>query len=192
MDFPQFERFLVTQNVVVICALSEGFLANTIRRLCDARPEPFDRWTKKRQSKLSDLSESDVFEQFIFEMGYGSFERKLSRIEQEFGFQIPTPESDRAKIQELFLVRNCLVHNAGLVSKAYKQRGMGRSKLSVGDEIPLPEQAIEELLDTLVDAVADTYRSVSIDVLQKPPDRLMFGPYRSLSKESFEPRQEGD
>ena len=56
----------------------------------------------------------------------------------------------------------------------------------MGDEIPLPEEPIEELLDTLVDAVAAIYRLVSIDVLKKPADRLMLGPYRNLTQEYFE------
>ena len=190
MEFPQFDRFLVAQNVVVICAFAEGFLANTIRTLCVANPTPFDRWKKERDSKFTDLTKSDVLEQFIFELGYGSFEKKLNRIEQRFSFRIPTPKSDREKICELFLIRNCLVHNAGLVSQAYKQWGMARSTLSVGDEIPLPADATEELLDTLVDTVAVIYRSVSVNVLKKSPDRLMFGPHRNPSKDCFEPSKE--
>jgi hypothetical protein len=189
MEFPQFGRFLVAQNVVVVCAFAEGFLANTIRRLCAARPAPFDSWKNRKSSKLAGLDESEVIEQFIFEMGYGSFEKKMCRLESEFGFQVPTPESDRAKIAELFLIRNCMVHNAGLVSKAYKQRGMQRQTLSMGDEMPLPENATEELIDTLVDAVATVYKSVAVDVLHRHPESLMFGPHRNLSKEHFEPRE---
>jgi hypothetical protein len=94
MEFPQFGRFLVAQNVVVICAFAEGFIANTIRRLCSARPAPFDRWKNKKNNKIVGLDESDVLEQFIFEMGYGSFEKKLSRIERnsisEYQRQNPT------------------------------------------------------------------------------------------------------
>lgn len=187
MEFPQFGRFLMAQNVVVVCAFAEGFLANSIRRLCSARPAPFDSWKNRTSNKLVGLDESDVLEQFIFEMGYGSFEKKLGRVERIFGFKVPTPESDRAKIAELFLIRNCLVHNAGLVSKAYKQRGTHRHALSVGDEMPLPENAIEELIDTLVDAVAAVYQSVAVDVLKRAPESLMFGPHRNLRKEHFEP-----
>jgi hypothetical protein len=190
MEFPQFGRFLVAQTVVVVCAFAEGFLANTIRRLSSARPALFNSWKDRKSNKLVGLDESDVLEQFIFEMGYGSFEKKLSRIEREFGFKVSTSESDRAKIAELFLIRNCMVHNAGLVSKSYKQRGTHRHALSIGDEMPLPENATEELIDTLVDAVAAIYQSVAIDVLKRTPESLMFGPHRNLSKEHFEPHEE--
>jgi hypothetical protein len=82
-----------------------------------------------------------------------------------------------------------MVHNAGLVSKAYKQRGMHRHVISVGDEMPLPVDATEELVDTLVDAVAAIYQSVAVDVLQRSPESLMFGPHRNLGKEYFELRE---
>lgn len=190
MEFPQFGRFLVSQNIVVVCAFAEGFLANSIRRLCSARPAAFDSWKNRKRSKLVGLDEPDVLEQFIFEMGYGSFDKKLGRIEKEFGFKVPTPESERAKIGELFLIRNCLVHNAGLVSKAYKQCGTHHHALAVGAEMPLPEDAIEELIDTLVDAVAAVYHSVAIDVLKRASESLVFGPHRNLSKEHFEPHGE--
>jgi hypothetical protein len=182
MQYPQFNRFLVAQNVVVICAFAEGFLANTLRKLCSARQVPFQQWKKRKKRKLSGLSDSDVLDQFVFEMGYGSFEKKLSKIEQEFTLRVPTPQRDRVKIEELFLIRNCLVHNSGLVSKAYKQRGMNRNALSIGDEMPLPEDSTEELIDTLVDSVAVIYRSVAVDVLRRSPDSLMFGPHRNLSE----------
>jgi len=190
MEFPQFRRFLVAQNVVVICAFAEGFLANTIRRLCSVGSTPFDQWKRKKKGKLAGINESDMFEQFIFEMGYGSFEKKLRRIEQEFGFQVSTSKADRKKIGELFLIRNCMVHNSGLVSKAYKQRGMNRHSLSVGDEMPLPEEETEELIDILVDSVTAIYRSVAVNVLKRSAETLMFGPHRNLGEEYFEPRED--
>lgn len=190
MEFPQFRRFLVAQNVVVICAFAEGFLANTIRRLCSVDFTPFDQWKSKRKEKLAGINESDMFEQFIFEMGYGSFEKKLSRIEQEFGFQVSTSKADRTKIRELFLIRNCMVHNASLVSKVYKQRGMNRHSLSVGDGMPLPEEETEELIDILVDSVTAIYRSVAVNVLKRSAETLMFGSHRNLDKECFEPRED--
>ena len=142
MEYPQFDRFLLSQSIVVICAYAEGFIANTLRKLCEFRPGPYDLWKTKRKKKISNFSKSEVLEWFVFEMGFGGFDKKINRIEDEFEFKFPISKEDRDKIKELFLIRNCIVHNAGLVSKAYKQAGITGVDMHVGDEVSLSEDRI--------------------------------------------------
>jgi hypothetical protein len=180
-EFPQFERILISQNIVVICSFAEGFFSNTIRFLCSVRSKPLTIWEKRRGRKVAGMSSSQKVDQFVFEMGYGSIDKKIERIETEFDFQISSSQSEREKVAELFLMRDCIVHNAGLVSKAYKESGMAPKHLNVGDEMDLQEQPVEDLIDTLVDVVIAVYRSVSLQILKKPADRLMYGAHRNIT-----------
>lgn len=188
MEFPQFERFLVSQNIVVVCAFAEGFLSNALRILCEIFPNPFEQWSDKQSDKLKGMNESEMLDRYVFEITHGAFDKSLRRIENEFQFNIQASEDMRKKTSKLFLIRNCIVHNAGLVNKFYKQRCEGTDNLAIGDEVPLPETETEDLLDTLVDEVEAIYRSISIDLLKKPAEKLMYGAYRNLSQEAFEPK----
>ena len=188
MEFPQFDRFLISQNIVVICAFAEGFLSNALRILCKSISDPFKQWKAKQDDKVKSMNESEILDQYVFEITYGAFDKILRRIENEFQFNIQASGTERKKIARLFLIRNCIVHNADLVSKFYKKRCEGTDNLAIGDEVPLPEAETEDLLDTLVDVVVAIYRSISIDLLKKPAERLMYGCYRNLPQEAFEPK----
>lgn len=174
--YPDFERVLIKQNVVTICSFAEGFISNTIRFLCPICPDPYNNWEKRQRRQRLPEEETDRLERYIYEMGFGSINKKIERIETEYDIQISASESQRNKVGELFLIRNCIVHNAGLVSKAYKESGKAPNNLNVGDELDLTEQATEVLIDALIDVVTDVYRSISLQILKKPLERLMFGP----------------
>ena len=51
--------------------------------------------------------------------------------------------------------------------------------LKVGDEVELKDEQTEEQLDVLIDVLTAVYRTVAVQVLKKPADRLMFGPHRA-------------
>jgi hypothetical protein len=179
MEFPAFERVLISQNVIVICSFAEGFIQKTIRVLSDNRPAAFQAWERAKGGKLASVSPPERLEKYLFELGIGSIEKKLDRMGTEFGITLPITPPQRKTVEELFLFRNCLVHNAGRVSAQFKNSGAVAAHVQVGDEVELKDEQTEGMLDVLVDALTVVYRTVAVQVLNKPADRLMFGPHRA-------------
>ncbi|MEX1096271.1 MAG: hypothetical protein WED34_09495 [Planctomycetales bacterium] len=179
MEFPAFERVLISQNIIAICSFAEGFIQKTIRVLSDHRPAAFQAWERAKASELAGSNPSERLEKYLFRLGMGSIEKKLDKMGTEFGVSLPISPAQRKTVGELFLLRNCIVHNAGRVSTQFKNSGAVAAHVQVGDEVELRDEQIEGMLDVLVDVLTVVYRTVAVQVLNKPADRLMFGPHRA-------------
>lgn len=179
-EFPQFERILIHQNIIVICSFAEGFFANVIRYLCEVNQNPLTEWDNQKGKKNNGMTPSQKIDQFAFEMGQGNILKKINRIQKNFNVQFSLSKSVSEKISELFLIRNCIVHNAGLISQVYKDNSTINTDIIVGDEIELQDEIIEDLLDTLVDVIITVYRKISTIILKKTEDKLMYGAYRNI------------
>jgi len=174
--FPEFQKVLLSQTIISICSLAEGFFSNTVRILVDTQPDVLDRWEAQKDHSVKNMSRSRKLDRYIYELGRGRFNKQIHRLAKVFDFSVSLSDSDRDSVTELFLIRNCLVHNAGRVSRPYKDSGRAPSHLEIGDELDLTTKHTEYLTDNLVDLITELYRSVSIDVLGKGPENLMYEP----------------
>ncbi|MEL6601724.1 MAG: hypothetical protein AAFP20_00680 [Cyanobacteria bacterium J06614_10] len=178
-DFPDFERVILTQHIITVCSFAEGFYSNTVRYLADKPPYPFKAWkTISKKAKNSSKTDQELLDVYLFDKSGGNFTEKLSTLEQTHGISLNITEEQKKALSDLFLVRNFLVHNAGRATKFFITNANRWGTINHGELVPLEHQEIEELIDILIDAIVEIYRSCSITLLGKAESQLVWGSKR--------------
>lgn len=179
-EFPDFERVLLTQHVITVCSFAEGFCANVLRFFAKKPPFPFSAWKKAniQRKKIRRSSEDELFEAYLYEMGKGDLISKIKVFEKSHGTTFSFAAPHEGSVKDLFLLRNHLVHNSGRASELLMKKSTRWSTIQNDQEIPMDPSGVEEMVDDLVDVVAEIYRACSLQLLGKQATQLMFGPHR--------------
>jgi hypothetical protein len=144
-----FNRLLCSQQLVMVLAHLDAFMADSLRAICRVRPEVLMSEKKLEWSTLISCGGWDellahLIEQYVFEFGWRSIYKRVQFLKEQLGLVIDFPESDIELLEEAENIRNIIVHNGGRVSQEYIAR-TGRDDLRIGDFVPVTLEYVDEV-----------------------------------------------
>lgn len=163
--FPDFQRIRLSQEIIMVYALTEGFISNSVRIACKLKPEIMKSDKEIKWKELlsyhnwNELMENLV-EKFVYAICYGNLKDKIDNINDRFALELSLTADDIESLDEIDIIRNIIVHNDGKTTQRYIDF-VGNNKLKIGDDLPLDNEHIEELLDNLTDLNYKVYAKIS-------------------------------
>ncbi|EGR0637452.1 hypothetical protein E5T98_21550 [Vibrio vulnificus] len=163
--FPEFDDIHISQNVISICSLVEGYIVSSLKYILEnCTNGKFDRM---KQSQLDDK---------VFQLTSKSFLLNLGSIEKFFSVNFKISKKQKNQLSDLFLVRNLYVHNNGIVTNHFLRKTSQFKKAIVNEKLILQEEVVDALLDNLTDVSHMIYESTSIAFLGKRNEQLLRAP----------------
>jgi len=146
----RFERFLWSQQVIMVFAHLEGFMAQSLRAVCCAEPERINLCKKHVDLdaivEAGDLNElAIVIDQCAYDMSRGPLLDRISYFQEKFGVVLDMPPNVDKALDTANEVRNVLVHNDGRISSKFVERS-GRADLQVGQWMLLTDEYVQTVL----------------------------------------------
>lgn len=132
-----------TQLLVTLAANYEGYVSDMIRMVFETNPNTLKskKATLKDEELVEALESGDalhaLIESKVRNLMYGSATEWFSFLKGDLGFKIDST----ADLVELFLIRNCVLHNNGKVSKELRDTKIKRYK-NLGKPINITERDI--------------------------------------------------
>jgi hypothetical protein len=147
--FPEldFERLLWSQELVMLFAHLDAFMADSLRIVCRVRPEVLktDRkieWAKVVSSGGWEELLSRLAEQHVFEFGWRTLSERIEYLNDRLGLALEGRGYDVKMLEEAENIRHIVVHNGGRASQEFIDR-KGRNDLAVGDIVPVTAEYLE-------------------------------------------------
>ncbi len=109
-------------------------------------------------NNLDDLTDF-IKQKEILEFSHASFSQKLKFIEKRFNLNFKDLEDQEKSINEIFLTRNILLHNNGIINIAYLN-GNPDSKFELGEKRTIDEKYTREVFRQLIDIGGEIYNKV--------------------------------
>jgi hypothetical protein len=141
-----FERLLLSQEIVMLFAHLEALLADTVRAIGRTRPETLK--SRKRQIDSETVLSCNTFddvvdlitEKVVRDME-GSISDQLDKL-REIGLTMDYPEDALRLLDDLLYLRHTIVHNGGRADQAYLTRAK-RYELVIGEFIPIDAKVVD-------------------------------------------------
>ena len=148
INLPAVSRLASSQELVMIMAHLDAFTGQSIRAICNQRPEVLKTsqqltWSDVIGCKTWDGILTHLVEQFVYATGWKSFNECLELLSKRFGITIKLSARERKVLTRAELIRHLLVHNGGRISGEYVKR-TGASAGKVGHQIYFPDSFVEE------------------------------------------------
>lgn len=170
--FPDFENIHNAQNLISICSISEGFIVSCLSYLIlEDTTYIKSRYPKNQIEKNA----NEVIEKAIFNLTKNSFVKNLEAIENTLNISIGIDKKWKCKLNDLFLIRNLYVHNNGVVNGHFREMTINYKEAVQGSKLLLNESEVEDMLDTLTDAMYLFYKATSLTCLNKQEKQLVRG-----------------
>jgi hypothetical protein len=179
-----FSALLAGQELVMILAHFEAFLAETIRAMCSSRPELLRRrkeitWDKVMQCGDWNTLTNHLISEYSLEFGWKSLPDKLRLLRDEHGIAYELPSTDLTLLEDAEQLRHIIIHNGGRVSAEYLRRTARRDVpigqvLEIDEDLPAAVGIAAELLSAeIFRSVASKFFSASeadfLGVVRRPP-----------------------
>lgn len=139
-DYENRTQFLLDQSIVSLATSFEEFTRRMFIKFYSDDPR---RFSPDKEVKLSEIADKPDLHEFYRELAeaktkdllYGSTAKWFTHFDKilKFKFESTKLEKESNNIIELFLIRNCIVHNAKFISKelvTHKPRYAGMQKVS--------------------------------------------------------------
>jgi hypothetical protein len=144
------DRVIQAQQLVMLFAQIDAFLALTVRAICIAKPDVLKKerkqisWQRVMEANSIDELKGELIEHFIYDMGReGELTLRLESLRQQFGLTLDTSRAHVPDIQLLERVRDITVHNGGRVSQQFIKRT--GQKVPVGGSYPVKDSDVLKL-----------------------------------------------
>ena len=147
-----FNRRVYSQQIVMIFAHLDAFIADTLRAICRVRPEVLKSskkidWSTVIGAGNWDRLLGELVERYVYEFGWVSVVKRIDKMQKELGLNIEV-SPDILKVVELAeIVRNLVIHNGSRMSREF----MEKLVLEVGAEVG--EETIGNIMDFDADEV---------------------------------------
>jgi hypothetical protein len=166
---PDFRSIILAQELTMHLAHLDGFLADSLRAMCVARPELLCRdkkisWEDVVKAGSYDTLLSHLVEDYVYEFGWRSVRNKVSFFQTVHGLIIPTQPETLGALEQAEAVRHLVVHNAGRVSREYLKRS-GRRDVQLGEFVSIHADFTESVAVSLEGLAADVFNSVTAKYL---------------------------
>jgi hypothetical protein len=142
-DFP---RALLAQELVIVVAHFEAFVADTTRAVYMARPDLVAPDLNVDARTLLGLGSWDAVLEYLAgasgtAMRRGSLPDRLERLAQRVGTEPLATSSQAEWIRRIVQTRHAIVHSGGRVDREYVTR-TGDSSVAIGGLIPLSDDSV--------------------------------------------------
>jgi len=149
MAHPDFERSLLYQWLVMVFAHLDAFIADTVRAICQVRPEVLKSDRKMSWEAILDYGEweellNQMVERYVLEIGWPPIRKRIEFLIKEFGLEIDFPSPYINVIEQAENDRHVVLHNGARISQEYIDRTQRRD-VRVGDLIPLNREYLEKI-----------------------------------------------
>ncbi|GMU00997.1 hypothetical protein KH5H1_51170 [Corallococcus caeni] len=167
---------LKAQEVVMLFAHLEAFLADSIRVICLKEPRVLKKNKKMQWDTILECGSWEgvidkMVDEYVFEAGWGSIKDKIRNMRSAYGLEIGVSDTVLNALDAAEQLRNVLVHNGGRVSREYLER-TGRNDVRVGDMVPLDGSYIEKLSATVTVLGGDVFSAIAVKFFGARPDEL--------------------
>ncbi len=169
---PDFRSIIYAQELVMHLAHLDGFLADSLRAMCVARPELLCRekkisWEEVVQAGSYESLLGLLVEEYVYEFGWQSARERVGKLESVHGLVIPTASSVLDAIDEAEQVRHLVVHNASRVSREYIRRA-GKSDVQIGTPVSIQASLVAKVAASVQELAEDVFVAVAAKYFGKP------------------------
>lgn len=149
----KYPKLVKTMSLVYAVALLEVFISESTRSVMSYKKEIIKsskQVTFETILEFKDLNDLHVYliDRELMELGYKSFEGQCSYFEKRLGIDFSKAPTGSDEVNEICMTRNLLLHNKGIVSRAYKE-AFPKSVLNIGDERLITNEYLETSFDKI-------------------------------------------
>ncbi len=146
---PDFGPLIYAQELVMHLAHLDGFLGDSLRAMCAARPEILcgDKklsWEAVVKAGSYETLLRLLVEEYVYEFGWRSVRDKVSYLESTHGLVISSGVDQLSTIEQAEAVRHLVVHNASRVSQEYIRRS-GKGDAQIGEPVSVQADFAEKV-----------------------------------------------
>ena len=172
----QVGSLLYAQEIVMLLAHLDAFMADTVRTICVREPRILRRTKKIDWADIIDSGNwetliDNMVDSYAYEFGWKSIRERVEYLRREHGLQIGFSPEKLKNLDAAENLRHIIIHNGSRVSPEYLAR-TGRTDVTIGELIPVAAEDAEEvsglvggLASNLFRAVAEKYFGISADAV---------------------------
>ena len=151
-DDIDFERILYSQELVMLFAYLDAFMADSLRIICKKTPEILKSGKKIDMDTIISCGGwiellDYLTERYIYEFGWPSLSERVEILKKRLGLVINFPENYLEILEQAENIRHIIVHNGGKVSQKYIAK-TGQNDLVIGQFIPITNTYVNEIFYT--------------------------------------------
>jgi hypothetical protein len=151
----------------------EAAIVDTVREYVYAKPdEIYELMLQKFDKKILDNDREEIrlkgldeylIEAFLDKVANGDNKTKIKKLAELTGIEVNLGNERWEKILEMFVRRNCLIHNDLIVNNTYfKQAGQKAENISQGNKIEITVQYISDRIEDLNLLLGEVKNSLDI------------------------------
>lgn len=161
---PEHNNEIYSMSVINAVARMEAFLNDIFDALLSSNKKTLISDKQLSYKEILEYDNIDELVEFIkqkeiLEFSHASFGSKLKILEKKFNLKFHEIQSRKAEINEIFITRNILLHNNGVVNLAY-QNGNPKSKFELGQKRIIDEKYTRRVFMQLIDVGGEIYNKV--------------------------------
>ena len=159
------ESLICAQELVMLFAHLEAFMADSLRTICYARPDVLKGnkmidWNTILSCGGWDELLDHLIERYVYEIGWESIQKRVNLLNQKFGLKIKFPETELKLIEEAEQIRHILVHNGGRINKKFITM-TGRDDLVIDEPIKVKPKYVHQISIAMLALTSEIFRNVS-------------------------------
>ena len=162
-DF-NFSYRLRAQELVMLLAHFDAFMADSLRAICVREPNTLKRsstltWTEIMQCGSWDQLVTHLVEQQAYSFGWSSARQKIATLEKEFGLTICADNADLGILEASEQARHLVVHNNCRVNEEYNRRT--DKNLKIGSLVRISRPFVDRSALAISMVAGDTFRAIA-------------------------------
>lgn len=160
-----FRRLLSAQQLVMVLAHLDAFLADSVRALCYARPEMLKSQKKIDWETVISCGDWNrlftlLVEEYIFHFGWKAIHERVRSLQKQHRLIEDFPKNDLDLLEEAQNIRNIIVHNGGRVSQEYLARTRN-ADLQIGQFVPVTSEYVDKVATAASFLASELFTEVS-------------------------------
>lgn len=154
-DLLNFDTNLFAQELVMLYAHLDAFMAETMRTICLAQPAVLKNEKKFSWNKIIECGNWDslfdtIVEHYVYEFGYMSIRERIQFLKEKHGLELLLITKRLDEIVMAENLRHIIIHNGGVVSNAFIEK-TGRVDVKIGEMIHVTNNDVEKISDNIRD-----------------------------------------
>ncbi|RLC91717.1 MAG: hypothetical protein DRI39_09800 [Chloroflexi bacterium] len=170
----RFDMLLHSQQLVMLLAYFDAFMADTLRVVCKARPEVLNSGERVEVREILECGGWEELLDRLSERYISHFQRepagkRLDMLNEHLALDIKC--SDMQLLEQAEKIRDIVLHGSGRADEEYLRRA-GLKDVKVGDFVPVSPEQLDRLLWVTRMLVADIFVEVSKKLFQVDDSQL--------------------
>lgn len=147
----QWDKLAISQQLIMIFTFFDSFFSDSIRSICEIKPDILRRDRKISWREVLELGNFDnllqhLIEAFVFKPSWNNIKKRLKNVEKEINLKLDIPEDDKNFLHKAQQIRHLLVHSGGRVTPEFLRRSGSSAKgLKIGDYVNIDLDYLKKL-----------------------------------------------